>query len=219
MLRVLYLIFNEGYGGDVDLAAEAIRLTRMLAHESDEPEVAGLLALMLLHHARRAARTDPDGALVPLDRQDRTRWDVAEIAEGVRILQGALAADRRGEYQIQAAIAALHDDARSADETDWPQILSWYDELLALRDNPAVALSRAVAVGQVDGPLAGLRALDGLDERLGGQHRLPAVRAYLHERADNLDIAAEQYALAAEQATSTAERDHLAKQAARLRSR
>ena len=218
VLRVLYLIFNEGYGGRVDLAAEAIRLTRLLSHESDEPEVAGLLALMLLHHARRAARFDADGTLVPLDQQDRAAWDVAEIAEGVRILQGALARDRPGEYQIQAAIAALHDDAASADETDWPQILAWYDELLALSDNPSAALSRAVAVGKVDGPLVGLRALDGLDARLRGNYRLDAVRAYLNEAAGNIQAAAELYAGAADRAPSAAERDHLTKQAARLKS-
>ncbi len=156
---MLYLVFNEGYSGDVDLAAEAIRLTRMLTRASDEPEVAGLLALMLLHHARRAARWTDDGALVPLADQDRSRWDTALIAEGVEILQTALARDRLGEYQAQAAIAALHCDARSAEETDWTQVLEWYDELLALTDSPVVALNRAVAVGEVDGPLAGLREL------------------------------------------------------------
>jgi RNA polymerase sigma factor (sigma-70 family) len=219
VLRVLYLIFNEGYSGRVDLAAEAIRLTRQLALECDEPEVAGLLALMLLHHARRAARADEYGALIPLDRQDRTRWNRGEIAEGVRVLQGALARNRRGEYQIQAAIAALHDDACTADETDWPQILAWYDELVALTDNPAAELSRAVAVGEVDGPLAGLRATEGLDACLAGHHRLDAVRAHLHERAGHLDGAAEYYARAAASARSAAERDHLTKQAARLRRR
>jgi RNA polymerase sigma factor (sigma-70 family) len=217
VLRVLYLIFNEGYGGRVDLAAEAIRLTRQLALECAEPEVGGLLALMMLHHARRAARTDERGALVPLDKQDRSLWDQAAIAEGVRILQSALAQQRRGEYQIQAAIAALHDDAASAAETDWPQILEWYDELIALTDNPAAALSRAVAVGEVDGPLAGLRALDGLDERLPDHHRLDAVRGYLNERAGNVGVAGECYARAAAGARSTAERDYLALQAARLR--
>jgi RNA polymerase sigma factor (sigma-70 family) len=217
VLRVLYLIFNEGYGGRVDLAAEAIRLTRQLARESSDPEIAGLLALMVLHDARRGARTDGTGALVALDKQDRSRWDSAAIAEGVAILQAALARERRGEYQIQAAIAALHDDAASADETDWPQILQWYDELVVLTGNPAAALSRAVAVGQVDGPLAGLRALDGLDERLPDHHRLDAVRAHLHERAGNVELAIEHYARAAAGARSTAERDHLTKQAARLR--
>jgi RNA polymerase sigma factor (sigma-70 family) len=217
VLRVLYLIFNEGYTARVDLAAEAIRLTRLLALESDEPEVTGLLALMLLHHARRAARADEAGALIPLDRQDRTLWDRVAIAEGVGILQHALALDRRGEYQIQAAVAALHDDAQSAAETDWPQILAWYDELVALTGNPAAALSRAVAVGEVDGPLAGLQATDGLDDRLPDHHRLDAVRAHLHARAGNLAEAAELYARAATRTHSTAERDHLARQAARLR--
>jgi RNA polymerase sigma factor (sigma-70 family) len=219
VLRVLYLIFNEGYSGRVDLSAEAIRLTRQLALACDEPEVAGLLALMLLHHARCAARTGEHGALVPLDKQDRTRWNHAEITEGARILQASLARDRRGEYQIQAAIAALHDDARTAEETDWPQILAWYDELLALTDNPLAALSRAVAVGEVYGPLAGLSVAEDLEARLGGHHRLDAVRARLHERAGHLDIAAEHYTRAAAQARNTAERDYLTKQAARLRRR
>jgi len=216
VLRVLYLIFNEGYTGRVDLSAEAIRLTRQLALACDEPEVAGLLALMLLHHARRAARTDEHGTLIPLDKQDRTRWNEAEIAEGVRILQAALARDRRGEYQIQAAVAALHDDARTAEETDWPQILAWYDELLELTGNPVAALSRAVAVGEVDGPRAGLSAVEELATRLGDHHRLDAVRARLHERAGHLDVAAELYARAAARARDTAERDYLTKQAARL---
>jgi RNA polymerase sigma factor (sigma-70 family) len=217
VLRVLYLMFNEGYGGRVDLAGEAIRLTRQLARECDHPEVLGLLALMLLHHARRAARTDADGSLVPLDEQDRTLWNRTEIAEGVTILQRALARDNRGEYQVQAAVAALHDDAPSAPETDWTQILDWYDELLRLGDNPAAELSRAVAVGQVDGPLAGLRATDGLDERLGDSHRLDAVRAHLHERAGDREIAAALFAQAASKTHSAAERDHLVKRAARLR--
>ncbi|HEX6500128.1 MAG TPA: sigma-70 family RNA polymerase sigma factor [Micromonosporaceae bacterium] len=217
VLRVLYLIFNEGYSGRVDLSAEAIRLTRQLALASDEPEVAGLLALMLLHHARRAARTDEYGALVPLDKQDRSRWNEAEIVEGVRILQAALARDRRGEYQIQAAVAALHDDARTAEETDWPQILAWYDELLERTDNPMAALSRAVALGEVDGPLVGLRAAEELAPRLGDHHRLDAVRARLYERAGHLDLAAEHFSRAASRARSTAERDYLTRQAARLR--
>lgn len=148
VLRVLYLVFNEGYSGDVDLAAEAIRLTRQLAAAIDHPEVAGLLALMLLHHARRAARTAADGSLVPLAEQDRGRWDTETIAEGVVILQGALARDRLGEFQAQAAIAALHADALTADETDWVQIVEWYDELAALTDSPIVRLNRAVAVGE-----------------------------------------------------------------------
>jgi RNA polymerase sigma factor (sigma-70 family) len=221
VLRVLYLMFSEGYGGHLDgradLAAEAIRLTRQLALESDEPEVAGLLALMLLHHARRAARVDVNGMLVPLDEQDRARWDTTQIAEGVRILQAALAAGRRGEYQMQAAIAALHDDAARADTTDWAQILAWYDELVALTGNPAVALSRAVAVGEVDGPLAGLRATDGLDGPLRGNHRLEAVRAHLYARAGDRQAAAEHFARAAAGSRSAAERDHLTRQAARMR--
>jgi predicted RNA polymerase sigma factor len=214
VLTVLYLVFNEGYTGDVDLAAEAIRLTRMLAVASDEPEVAGLLALMLLHHARRAARWDEHGALVPLAEQDRDRWDTALIEEGVEILQAALARDRLGEYQAQAAIAALHCDARSADETDWPQVLEWYDELLALTDSPVVALNRVVAVGQVGGPLAGLRELGSVPADVP---RRTAVEAWLHERAGDPAAAHRLYADAAAAATSTAERDHLTRQAARLR--
>jgi predicted RNA polymerase sigma factor len=132
VLRVLYLVFNEGYSGDVDLASEAIRLTRQLAGKVDHEEVLGLLALMLLHHARRAARTGHDGSLVPLAEQDRSRWDTVLIAEGVDILQTALARDRLGEFQAQAAIAALHADARTAEETDWVQIVEWYDELVRL---------------------------------------------------------------------------------------
>src|SRR3712207_3251979 len=132
VLRVLYLVFNEGYSGDVDLAAEAIGLTRQLARMVDAEEVAGLLALMLLHHARRPARTRADGGLVPLAEQDRSRWDTRLIAEGVDVLQAALARDRLGEFQAQAAIAALHADARTAEETDWVQIVEWYDELVRL---------------------------------------------------------------------------------------
>ncbi|RYJ05590.1 MAG: sigma-70 family RNA polymerase sigma factor, partial [Actinomycetales bacterium] len=146
VLRVLYLVFNEGYSGDVDLAAEAIRLTRLLSGLIDHPEVLGLLALMLLHHARRPARTRADGGLVTLAEQDRSLWDTAMIAEGVGILQRALARDRLGEYQAQAAVAALHADAPSTDETDWVQVVEWYDELLRITDSPVVRLNRAVAV-------------------------------------------------------------------------
>lgn len=173
--------------------------------------------MLPLHHARRAARTDEHGTLIPLDKQDRTQWNEAEITEGVRILQAALARGRRGEYQIQAAIAALHDDARTTEETDWPQILAWYNELLDLTNNPVAALSRAV--GEVDGPLAGLSSVEELATRLGNHHRLDAVRACLHERAGHLDIAAEHYTRAAAQARNIAERDFLTKQAARLRHR
>jgi RNA polymerase sigma factor (sigma-70 family) len=214
VLKVLYLIFNEGYTGEVDLAEEAIRLTRQLGAATDEPEVAGLLALMLLHHARRGTRWTEDGRLVPLAEQDRSRWDTAAIAEGVAILQAALAEDRVGEYQAQAAVAALHADAATAAETDWPQILEWYDELSRLTDSPVVALNRAVAVGEVDGPMVGLHALSGLDPALP---RYAAVAAYLHERAGDRDRARELYVVAARAATSTAERDHLTRQAARLR--
>jgi RNA polymerase sigma factor (sigma-70 family) len=214
VLRVLYLVFNEGYSGDIDLAAEAIRLTRQLADLTDEPEVAGLLALMLLHHARRPSRTGPGGRLIPLAQQDRSRWDTNLIAEGVVVLQVALLRDRLGEYQAQAAIAALHADAPSADETDWVQIVEWYDELLLITDSPVVRLNRAVAVGQADGPHAGLKALADLDPALP---RYAAVTAYLHERAGDLSQAADLYAQAAQSASSLAERDHLTREAARVR--
>src|SRR5207342_408217 len=151
VMRVLYLVFNEGYSGDVDLAAEAIRLTRELAAHIDHPEVSGLLALMLLHHARLPARTRPDGSLVTLAEQDRSQWDTGLIAEGVEILQRALARDQLGEFQAQAAIAALHADAVSAEETDWVQVVEWYDELVRITDNPVVRLNRAVAVGEANG--------------------------------------------------------------------
>ncbi|MFD7415777.1 RNA polymerase sigma factor, partial [Kitasatospora purpeofusca] len=213
VLRVLYLVFNEGYSGDVDLAAEAIRLTRQLAAGVDHPEVAGLLALMLLHHARRAARTTADGALVPLAEQDRSRWDTSAIAEGVAVLQRALARDRLGEFQAQAAVAALHADAPTAGETDWVQIVEWYDELLRLTDSPVVGLNRAVAVGEADGPRAGLAALAEVDTAVP---RRTAAAAYLHERAGDRATAALLYAEAARAASNLAERDHLTRQAARL---
>jgi RNA polymerase sigma factor (sigma-70 family) len=214
VLRVLYLVFNEGYGGDVDLAAEAIRLTRQLAALTDDPEVAGLLALMLLHHARRASRTGPGGRLVPLAEQDRSRWDTDLIAEGVAVLQAALARDRLGEYQAQAAIAALHADAQATSETDWVQIVGWYDELLRLTGSPVVRLNRAVAVGEADGPRAGLAALAEVD---AGVPRYAAVSAHLHELAGELERAADLYAEAARAAPSVPERDHLTRQAARVR--
>ncbi|MFF2011819.1 RNA polymerase sigma factor [Streptomyces sp. NPDC058195] len=213
VLRVLYLVFNEGYSGDLDLAAEAVRLTRQLAARVDHPEAAGLLALMLLHHARRPARTAPDGGLVPLAEQDRGRWDTGMIAEGVAILQGALVRDRLGEYQAQAAVAALHADAPSAEETDWPQIVEWYDELVRLTGSPVVRLNRAVAVGEADGPRAGLAALAELDAALP---RRTAAEAYLHERAGDRETAARLYAEAAHQAPNLAEREHLTRSAARL---
>ncbi|HET7533057.1 MAG TPA: DUF6596 domain-containing protein, partial [Nocardioidaceae bacterium] len=213
VLRVLYLVFNEGYSGDLDLAAEAIRLTRQLAAVIDHEEVAGLLALMLLHHARRSARTRPDGSLVPLAQQNRDLWDTRLIAEGVEILQTALARDRIGEFQAQAAIAALHADAQTAEETDWVQIVEWYDELVRLTDSPVVRLNRAVALGEADGPRAGLAALASLDPTLP---RHAAVAAYLHERDGDMSTAARLYAEAARQASNLQERDHLTRQAARL---
>jgi RNA polymerase sigma factor (sigma-70 family) len=216
VLRVLYLVFNEGYSGDVDLAAEAIRLTRQLAVAIDHEEVAGLLALMLLHHARRAARTAADGSLVRLAEQDRGLWDTELIAEGVEILQAALARDRLGEFQAQAAIAALHADALKAEETDWVQIVGWYDELVGLTGSPIARLNRAVAVGEADGARAGLAALEGLDPSLP---RYAAVAAYLHERDGDLAGAAGLYVEAAEHAPNLPERDHLMRQAARLNAR
>jgi predicted RNA polymerase sigma factor len=213
---VLYLVFNEGYSGDVDLAAEAIRLARQLAASTQDEEVAGLLALFLLHHARRPARTRADGSLVPLADQNRNLWRRDMIAEGVAVLQAALARDRLGEYQAQAAIAALHGDAQTADETDWPQIVEWYDELVRLTDSPVVRLNRAVAVGEADGPRAGLAALAGLDPALP---RYTASAAYLHERAGDIETAAELYVAAAAQAPNVPERNHLTLRAATLRGR
>lgn len=213
VLRVLYLVFNEGYSGDTDLAAEAIRLTRQLATMLAHPEVRGLLALMLLHHARRRARTTATGALVPLGEQDRTRWDTTMISEGITILQAALAEERPGEYQCQAAIAALHADAPTAEQTDWVQIVEWYDELLTFNDSSVARLNRAVAVGEADGARAGLAALAELDPALP---RHAAVAAHLHEKDGDVDQAADLYAVAAERATNLAERHHLLTQAARL---
>lgn len=215
VLRVLYLVFNAGYSSDVDLSQEAIRLARRLHAATGHPEAAGLLALMLLHHARRPARTRPDGTLVPLVEQDRSLWDTPLVAEGVGILQAALACDRLGEYQAQAAIAALHCDARSTADTDWVQVVEWYDELVALTDSPVHRLNRAVAVGEADGALAGLAALEPLDATLP---RYEAVAAHLHEMAGDRNHAADLYAAAARRATSIPERDHLTRQSARLRS-
>jgi RNA polymerase sigma factor (sigma-70 family) len=222
VLRVLYLVYTAGHAGRVDLAGEAIRLARQLTLATEEPEARGLLALMLLNHARLPARRDAEGRIVTLDRQDRGLWDTREIAEGVRVLQSALAVERPGRYQIEAAIAALHDDAPSAAETDWPQILGWYDELVALtgdpvRQDPAAVLGRAVAVGHVLGAAAGLRETDRLREVLGDRHRWHAVRGHLHELAGDLPAAGAAYADAARRATDVAERDHLVRQAARAR--
>ncbi|MFI5429167.1 RNA polymerase sigma factor [Aeromicrobium sp. UC242_57] len=216
VLRVLYLVFNEGYSGDIDLAAEAIRLTRQVAASIDHPEVAGLLALMLLHDARRPARTSTGGTLVSLADQDRSLWDTRTIAEGVEILQRALARERLGEFQAQAAIAALHADAQRAEETDWVQVVEWYDELVRLTDSPIVRLNRAVAVGEADGPRAGLAALAALDDSLP---RYRAVEAYLRERDGDVLTAARLYVEAASRASNLAEQEHLTRQAARLNAR
>ncbi|MBA2607658.1 MAG: RNA polymerase subunit sigma-24 [Actinobacteria bacterium] len=213
VMRVLYLVFNEGYSGDVDLAAEAIRLTRQLAVLVDHAEIEGLLALMLLHHARRPSRTRPDGAIVPLAAQDRSQWDTRLIAEGVTIAQAVLARDQLGEYQAQAAIAALHADASRFEETDWVQIVEWYDELLRFTDTPIVRLNRAVAVGEAVGAWAGLAALADVDEHIP---RRDAVAAYLHEKNGDLELAARLYADAARNAPNLAERDHQIRAAARL---
>jgi len=226
VLRVLYLVYTAGHTGRVDLAGEAIRLARQLTLATEEPEARGLLALMLLNHARLAARLDPEGRIVTLDRQDRGLWDTREIAEGVRVLQSALGMQteqrRPGRYQVEAAIAALHDDAASAEETDWPQILAWYDDLVALtedpvRQDPAAVLGRAVAVGHVLGAAAGLRETDRLREVIGDRHRWHAVRGHLYELGGDLPAAASAYAEAASRATNVAERDHLVRQAARAR--
>src|SRR3954463_14681927 len=225
VLRVLYLIYTAGHTGPparVDLAREAIRLARQLTLATEEPEARGLLALMLLNHARLPARFDSEGRIVTLDRQDRGLWDTREIAEGVRVLQSALAVQRPGRYQVEAAIAALHDDAASAEETDWTQILAWYDDLVALTDDPvsqdpAAVLGRAVAVGHALGAAAGLRETDRLRDVLGDRHRWHAVRAHLHELAGDLPAAATAYAEAANRATNVAERAPLIRQAAGAR--
>lgn len=213
VMHTLYLVFNEGYTGEVDLAAEAVRLTRQLSTMVDHPEVRGLLALMLLHHARRSARWTPDGRLIPLADQDREQWDRELIAEGVVVLQAALARHQLGPYQAQAAIAALHADAARVEETDWVQIASWYDELLGFGDSPVVRLNRAVAVGEADGAPAGLAALAQVDPSIP---RWSAVAAHLHERNGDLERAAELYARAARDAPNLAERDHQTRQAARV---
>jgi predicted RNA polymerase sigma factor len=213
VMHVLYLVFNEGYSGDVDVAAEAMRLARQLNTLVDDPEVEGLLALMLLHHARRRSRTSSDGGIVPLAEQDRSGWDSALIAEGVAILQAALTRDRLGKYQAQAAIAALHADATRFEDTDWVQIVEWYDELLRFTDTPIIRLNRAVAVGEADGAPAGMAALAEIDADVV---RHDAVAAYLHERNGDLELAAQLYAAAARNAPNLAERDHQTREAARV---
>jgi len=219
VLHVLYLVFNEGYmatsGPDLqrtDLTAEAIRLTRAV-HRAlpDDGEVAGLLALMLLTDARRAARTGPDGNLVPLAEQDRSRWDRAAIDEGVALITATLATARLGPYQLQAAIAAVHDEAAGDEETDWPQVLALYDLLARLWPSPMVTLNRAVAVAMVRGPQAGLDELVVLDadERMADHHRVHAVRAHLLELAGDPEAARASYREAARRTTSLAERRYL----------
>jgi RNA polymerase sigma factor (sigma-70 family) len=225
-LQVLYLVFNEGYttsSGPVlqrpDLTAEAIRLTRMLhGLVPGEAEVAGLLALMLLTDARRTARTDADGSLVPLAEQRRDRWDRDRIREGVALLDRTLGTGLVGPYQLQAAIAAVHDEAPSAEETDWPQILALYEVLERVSPSPVVTLNRAVAVAMVDGPRAGLALLGTLDadERLAHTHRLEAVRAHLLELAGDIDAARDAYRRAARMTASLPEQRYLALRAARL---
>ncbi|MCW5803206.1 MAG: sigma-70 family RNA polymerase sigma factor [Deltaproteobacteria bacterium] len=226
VLAVLYLIFNEGYlassGASLqrtDLAREAIRLARMLhAVLPEHAEVAGLLALVLLTDARRAARTGPDGELVSLDEQDRTLWDRAAIAEGTAIVEAAFARGAPGPYQLQAAIAALHDEATRAADTDWPQIVALYEVLDGIGDNPMVTLNRAVAVAMVHGPTAGLamlRALDG-DPRIAGHFRLDVVRGHLYERAGDRASAIAHFGAAARGTRSLPERAYLLARAARL---
>ena len=226
VLQVLYLIFNEGYttssGSDLnraDLTAEAIRLARMLQQlVPEDGEVGGLLALMLLTDARRAARTTGDGSVVALDEQDRRLWNRSQIEEGVAILTRTLGRVPVGPYQMQAAIAAVHDEAPSAGETDWPQILALYDVLERISPGPVVTLNRAVAVAMVNGPRAGLAVLGTLDrdDRMTHNHRLEAVRAHLLERAGDLDAARDAYRKAARMTASIPEQRYLALQAARL---
>jgi RNA polymerase sigma factor (sigma-70 family) len=226
VLHVLYLIFNEGYAGSSgptlqrsDLANEAIRLTRAVHNLlRDDGEVAGLLALMLLTDARRAARTGPDGELIPLTEQDRSLWDASAIAEGVALITDTLSRGSIGAYQLQAAIAAVHDEATRAQDTDWPQIVALYGLLKRMSDNPMVALNHAIAVGMVDGPAAGLTLLGALDkdERVRGHYRLDAVRAHLLEMAGDHPAAIERYRAAAGRTNSIPERNYLTTQAARL---
>ena len=226
VLHVLYLTFNEGYAASsgaqlvrVELASEAIRLTRALARAlPEDAEVAGLLALMLLTDARRRARSGPRGELIPLPEQDRSLWDRAAIEEGTALVSAALARGAAGAYQIQAAIAALHDEAARAEDTDWPQILALYGLLKRMSNNPMVALNHAIAAAMVHGPEVGLellKALDG-DPRIASTHRLDAVRGHLYEFAGDPRAAIAHYLAAAGQTTSTPERNYLLAKAARL---
>jgi RNA polymerase sigma factor (sigma-70 family) len=227
VLHVLYLVFSEGYtsstGPDLqrpDLSTEAVRLTRAVhVLLPDDGEVAGLLALMLLTDARRSARIGPDGELIPLAQQDRVLWNQTAIAEGVALITAALSKGSIGSYQLQAAIAAVHDEAARAEDTDWPQILALYGLLKQMSDNPMVTLNHAIAAAMVHGPSAGLallKALDG-DGRLAGHHRLDAVRAHLLERAGDARAAIAHYLTAADRTTSIPERNYLMTRAARLK--
>jgi RNA polymerase sigma factor (sigma-70 family) len=226
VLHVLYLIFNEGYASSIgaqlqrlDLAREAIRLTRSAkVLLPEDAEVAGLLALMLLTDARRAARTGPDEELIPLDKQDRTLWDREEITEGVELLTAALSKGSPGLYQLQAAVAAVHDEAARAEDTDWPQILALYELLQRVSPSPMVTLNHAIATAMVHGPSKGLDLLKALDndERLAEHYRLNAVRAHLFEMLGEHKSAVEHYRIAASRTTSLPERNYLMTQAARL---
>ena len=225
VLHVLYLIFNEGYASSIgadlhrtELSGEAIRLARtMHATLPGDGEVTGLLALMLLTDARRPARTGTGGELIPLAEQDRARWDRELIAEGTALITGALAQRVAGEYQVQAMIAAVHDEAASVEDTDWPQILTLYGLLERMTGNPMVALNRAVAAAMAHGPAAGLKLLEPLDEPLAGHYRLDAVRAHLYEMAGDTQAAMAHYRAAAARTTSIPEQQYLTTQAARLR--
>jgi RNA polymerase sigma factor (sigma-70 family) len=224
VLHVLYLLFNEGYttsgGPDLgrgDLSGEAIRLARMMrASVPDDPEVTGLLALMLLTDARRPARSGPGGELIPLAEQDRTRWDAGLIVEGLSLISGVLGGGHAGEYQLQAAIAALYDQAPSHAGTDWPKIVALYTLLEAMTANPMVTLNRAVATAMVSGPAAGLALLDDLGDRLGDHHRLHSVRAHLLAQAGDVESAAAEFRAAAARTANLRERHYLTTQAARL---
>ena len=226
VLHVLYLMFNEGYSSSIgaalqraDLSNEAIRLTRTLrALLPQDGEVAGLLALMLLTDARRAARTGADGELIPLDEQDRTLWDQGLIAEGIALISDTLSRGSIGSYQLQAAIAAVHDEAQRAGDTDWPQILALYGLLKRMADNPMVTLNHAIAAAMVHGPAVGLDLLKELDTdpRIGGHYRLDAVRGHLLEMAGEYTRAIGHYRAAAERTASIPERNYLTTKAARL---
>jgi RNA polymerase sigma factor (sigma-70 family) len=228
VLHVLYLIFNEGYTSSIgphlrraDLSHEAMRLTRIVRHlQPDDTEVAGLLSLMLLTDARRLARTGAEGELIPLAQQDRALWDRQQITEGVALLSATLLKGAVGPYQLQAAIAAVHDEAARAEDTDWPQILALYDLLERMSDNPMVALNRAIAAAMVHGVTKGLELLDALkdDARVAEHHRLDAVRAHLLELAGNLEAAVRHYRAAAAKTANLPERNYLLTQAARLSS-